>query len=371
MINSIEQIIDYLDNQYVEIKERHAAKKIGFMLGSTVSRDPNQKPYATPVRGYKDEVIFGAIVFNQVDAIIIASRFKDKVDKFYIDIEKKLAIDLNPKYDLLNLYGIDSKLIANKNQPELGNISQAISKIVSKKKLIPYKANDLTVEAVWNFTGNFFGELSGKNIFIVGLGNIGSKLALKFVESGVDVKVHGTDSRRDKNIVESLNEIKNRAVLASISLAKTLEFDLLNADCLILATSSLSVIKSHHVKCANKCSLVIDVGKGNLDPEALELFIKNDVSVWRADITTYLPIALSQNRVLSEDYSRKFGRNLVGGIGIVSGGYVGKKNDVVVDDYSNPKKAHGVCDGHGGFLDPNNEAAISLVEKLYIGITGK
>lgn len=366
MTQKLDYLIDSLRLNLKKIKDTFPGMKIGFMLGSTVGSDHNDFPYSTPIRRYELEVIFGAIVFKQADAIVLAFLFADSVDKFYVDIEKKLLIDPNPDYSMLEKYGIPSENIPKKLQPELGNISKAIRAYVENEKIIAYKANDLTVEAVWSFVVSHFQELSGKKGVIVGLGNIGSKLCLKLVESGCDIKVFSRNSVHDKMIVDGLNEIKNKAALASISLTRTIEFELLSADFIVLTASSKAVLSEYQIKYCNKCTLIVDVGKGNLDQSALECAINKNISVWRADITAYLPIALSQHKSLSQEYREKFGRSNSGELNLVSGGFIGLKYDLVVDNFMKPTLFYGVCDGHGGFLPPSNEITKEQLKKFNI-----
>lgn len=369
MTNHLNDLIFSLNHNLEKIVKNFPNSKIGFMLGSTVSKKHDETPYPTPIRSLGGEVIFGAIVFNQIHAIVLASLFAHKVSKFYVDIEKKLPIDLNPNYEILKKYNVKFSFKLNV-APELGNISKAIREYVEKDKIIPYKANDLTVDAVWSFIASFYEELSGRKAVIFGLGNIGSKLSLKLVESGCEVRVCGKEPIRERIIVDGLNQIKNRAVLASIAVSSSLEFELLTADVLILAANATSVISKKQIQHASKCTLVIDIGKGNLDHSSLNLLIEKGVPVWRADISTYLPVALSQHKALSYEYTEKFGRRSLGALNVVSGGYVGMKNDLVVDNYANPTLVHGVCDGNGGIVSPDSTQVKDLIAEFHSNLIG-
>lgn len=366
--SSIDQLVSDLKIRLAQIREVNADSCIGFMLGSTVANNPKQEPYATPIRTYENQVIFGAVVFNQIDAIILAKVFVDLVDQFYVDVEKKLPIDFSPNYKRAKAYGVDDCCIddLNSGSPELGNISQAVRNIVPANKFIPYKANDLTVDAVWFFVSSQIGDLSGKNILLVGLGNIGSKLALKFVESGASVHAHGRDYYRDSLVVGGLNKIKSKGVLAEVSLVDSLEFGALRADIIILAASSNSIFNETHARCASKCALIIDIGKGNITSEALNLLHKRNITLWRANITDYLPVMLAQSKALSSKSFRTYGRLVIGNLTVISGGWIGVYGDVVVDDYSAPSQIIGVCDGAGGFLKMTQDEIAELLKKIQL-----
>lgn len=358
MENDLEIIIQFIRNKIEGIRLTLPKHKLIFMLGNTVSKSPKQQPYSTPTRIYSNDVVVGAIVFNQVDAVILAKVFSPIVDFFYVDSEKKIPIDLNPDYEKLAKYSIK---VENTN-PELGNISAAIAGHVEKTKIRYYKANDLIVDAAWNFLIARYGELSGKKIVLVGLGNIGFKLALKLVESGVSIKIVGGDKERCERSVQTIMAIKNLGTLATVSLAENKEFELLNADCVVLAANESAVFGLGDIKILKQDSLIVDIGKGNISSEAVEYGIEFGIDIWRGDITGHLPLFLSTSYESLSAYGKKFGRRNLNGNFIISGGYVGKVDDVVVDDFNNPKQVIGVCDGNGGFLSMGSEE-LQLIQK--------
>ena len=359
----IELLLD-LEKKIEYIRKLYAGKNIGFMLGSTVSKNPKQLPYVTPIRIYENIAIIGAVVFNQIDAIIIASKLGEIVDKFYVDVEKKLPIDLIPNYKLANEYVPNLLNNFEHAGPELGNISQAIRGLVNESKLIPYKANDITVEAVWSFVSLYVGELSRKKILIVGLGNIGSKLALKFVESGASIQVYGINSYKDNLIVNALNAIKNKAVLANVILSESIEFSSLQSDVIILSTSNKNNFNINHARCSTSCKLIVDVGKGAITEEAIEFLSSIRIPIWRADVTDYLPLLLNMKPIFSNNILVKFGSKNIGEYTIISGGWIGKAGDIVVDNFAKPNLIYGICDGKGGFLVKNNEYLLSLLSNI-------
>ena len=73
----------------------------------------------------------------------------------------------NPDYSLLDKFRISSH-IKNKynsglpNQTEFGNISKVCRDVVKKSQVYSYKANDITIDAIWLFLVDYFHDLSGK-----------------------------------------------------------------------------------------------------------------------------------------------------------------------------------------------------------------
>lgn len=357
--SNVDQLLAAISNKIAELRVELPNHNIIFMLGNTVSNTPKKAPYSTPTRVYANDTVIGAIVFNQVDAAILAKGLSTKVDFFYVDSEKKLPIDLHPSREILAKHGITECDV----KPEFGNISAAIIDHVDRDKIRYYKANDLIVDAAWNFLVTKFGELSGKKMAIIGLGNIGFKLALKLVESGVSIKILGKNNERYRILTEAINSVKNIGTLATASVAENMDYELLSTDCLILASSAKGVFGLSGIELLKTSSIVIDVGKGNITNEAVESGISRGIAIWRAEITGYLPSLIANNEPFST-YMKKFGRRECKKYFIISGGFVGKINDVVVDDYRNPKQVYGVCDGEGGFFNKNIESINSILIDL-------
>ena len=138
-----------------------------FFLGNTKKLE-NRKFFFTPIRENENFIIFGAIVYSDQIAKKILKVIDGKIDMILVDIEKKIQ--------------------AKNKTDDIVNIERSAKDVVKKSKLYIYKANDLAVSAAETLLSNLFLKdkrgLGGKKILIVGVGNIGFKLALKFVESG-------------------------------------------------------------------------------------------------------------------------------------------------------------------------------------------
>ena len=180
-------------------------EKIIFTIGNTADWNKNSKPYLTPVRKIDSAYVFGIIIYTQCQSIIISSIVDGKVDYIFVDAEKKLPLLKNPDYTALKLFNIkQSDIVISKH--EYGNISSICNNFIKLSRLHLYKGNDLTVETTWTFLVNFFKELSGKKFVIVGTGNIGSKLALKLVESGANITL--IPKKNSKSIIKKLIQTK-------------------------------------------------------------------------------------------------------------------------------------------------------------------
>ena len=185
-----------------------------FTIGSTADSTKFSKPYLTPVRKIDNAYVFGIIIYTQCQSIIFSSIVDGKVDYIFVDAEKKLPLLKNPDYSPLKSFKIkvDNLTIS---KYEFGNISAICNNFVQISKLHLFKGNDLTVETTWFFLVNYFKELSGKKFLIIGAGNIGSKLALKLVESGAKIVLVPKKNSKS-TIASSINKIKQKSLLSKI-----------------------------------------------------------------------------------------------------------------------------------------------------------
>ncbi len=183
-----------------------------FSINTTTHKHGMQKPYVTPVRFLESGVICGVVVFSQIQAMIAANTVSFLVDSFLVDVEQKHDMQADVDSELVKYFKIK---YVTKNKTN--SILSAVRAIIKNDRIIEYKVNDLTVDAVWTFLSTKLNYLSGKRVAILGCGNIGSKLALKLVESGVNVVIMRRDVLKGESIASAINLIKpSRVVLLSI-----------------------------------------------------------------------------------------------------------------------------------------------------------
>jgi hypothetical protein len=131
--------------------------------------------YFTPVRCLDNIQVCGVVVANSSEAKIFARLSDGKFDYIAVDSEKKIEPS---HYSYPN---------------DLGNIEGEVLDTVKKSKVVNFKANDITVNAVDILVASRVMGVAQRKIAIVGLGNIGFKLALKFVERGCSVNMFRRD----------------------------------------------------------------------------------------------------------------------------------------------------------------------------------
>ncbi len=362
--SSLDTIIAKIKAIISDIRENEVGH-IGFLIGTTSSSADNQtEAYMTPVRKINGGNIFGVVVYSQTEAIIISHEIDGLVDAFFVDAEKKLPLVFNPNYDLLEHYGLAQYKSAN--AMEYGNISSVCAQIIKKSEYFQYKANDISVDAVWHYLVLRFKELSGKRFVIYGSGNIGNKIALKLVESGANVTMLSKHPEKANVIVNAINMIKNRHVLSNVQLSHQPLHAAVNADGVIGCTNNVQVVTAEMVKVMNSNGVVIDLGKGTIFDNAIEECLTRGIDTWRVDITAMLSGLVMNNYKTQDLIQLQYGRlKMASDLFFVSGGYIGKKYDVIVDNIHSPKIVFGICNSPGNVMYKHDKTAAKKLAEAH------
>ena len=118
-----------------------------------------------------------------------------------------------------------------------------------------------------------------------------------------------------------------------------------------------------HVKKLNSKVKIIDIGKGIIDKNALDLLLEKSIQVYRLDVTPaydgYLENIYSTLKI--NDTKLKKSRKLKN-FKLVKRGILSKENSIIVDDVNNPKIVYGISDGRGSFKKVSSKK-ISQIKK--------
>ena len=308
------------------------SKKIKcFFLGNTVKKESSSF-YISDIRENDKFIYSTIIIYNDYYAKKICKIIDGKIDFILVDIEKKST---------------------SGHKKILVNLEKCAKTIVKKSNIYTYKGNDLTVQAADTFISNFFIKdvrgVGGKNILILGSGNIGFKIGLKLVEIGANVFLYRRNKKKLLNLVQTINYIKP---IGTASKAKKIsDFDkILNkVDIIIGSTSGKSVILKKHVEKFKKKIFILDIGKGIFTRDALELAMEKH-TLFRLDITpgynAYLENIHSTIKINKKNNFQIVNKN---NILFAKKGILTKKGTLIVDNLKNPKIIYGVSDGFGSF----------------------
>lgn len=374
MIEDIKYLEDWVSAIHQKAKDLQGVSKekkidLLFSISSSTHNQNFQKPYHSPVRYLENSLIFGVVIFSQTQAMIAANTVKNFANGILVDIEQKISTQVGADQQLLKHFKISVNKKIQKSI-DVGNILIAIRSVIENDKIIKYKPNDITVDAIWNFLSTKITCLSGKKIAILGCGNIGSKLALKLVESGVDVFLVRRNKFKGALIADSINIIKPEGSTGSAYYTSSCIEASKSCDVLIgAANANTPVINWEMIQNMSQDGLVIDIGKGNIETDAIQKSFENNVDIIRGDVTASLYGFVSQQQQVQDIIQCKIGRkNINSDIGIVSGGVLGKNGEVVVDSFLLPCLIYGVSDGRGNMKTKPSELDKKHIEmvKKYI-----
>ena len=321
-----------------------------FTISATAKMRDKNPPFFSPTRRLHNGFVAGAIVYSQTQALLLCQKIDGIVHRILVDAEKKLPIQIGEEKVVLEHFGIQP-ISQSKNSRvyiEMGNLSAACRAYIKKSHFQEYKPNDMTVEAAWHFLSSWFGILSGKKIAVIGGGNIGFKLALKLVESGVHVELVRRDLSRGTLMADAINIIKPKATVAIAHYNSDALQASLFCDAIVGCTSGIPVITWDMIQSMKPEGVIIDVGKGSVYQSAARNAVEGEIPIIRCDISSAINGLIStiyrNHEVMYQERGRQ---ELEKGICVVSGGYLGLDGDIVVDNYKNPEKVIGLADGMG------------------------
>ena len=329
------------------------SKLTGFCIGNT--RKINDTGlYFSPIRNTSRLIAGSAIVYDVDQAVAVARAVDGTVDYVLIDTEKKISSEL---------YGPDN----------VGNVERAVRETVKKSRVQTYKGNDLTVDSIENLIVQILSTyprgLSGKRVAIIGAGNVGSKLALKLVERGMDVSLIRRDRVKLAAIVTALNIIKPAETIAKVTAGADNLSIAQGADLLVGLTQGTPVITMAMIDALAHDAVLLDGGKGCCEPEAIRRALEKGIPIYRADIRPgfegHMGMVLETERIV--EYA--LGRAEFDGVPVVSGGLLAALNEVVVDSITDPHAVFGLANGLGDFvrvLDDNQADRLQVVHNYIL-----
>ena len=321
-------------------------KKKVFYFGNTTKLE-RSKFYLTDIRQSRNFIYFGAIVYNDAIAKKIARIIDGKVDFALVDLEKKLL---------------------SKSKKEIVNIERAVKDTLKATKLFTYKGNDLAVQACETLVNSLFMDdvrgIGGKKILILGAGNIGFKLGIKFVESGAEVFLYRRKKTILKKLSKTINLILPKGTVAKCHTINNYKKKLNEFDIIIGTTNGRSLINGNDLKKIDK-KIIIDVGKGILKKDALNKNTSKNSNIFRLDAGPaydgYLENIYTTEKIYNKNELKI--KNL-GKYFLVKRGILGKEGSLIVDNVIKPKLFFGIADGIGGFKKTNKKKIQFLKKKF-------
>lgn len=260
--------------------------------------------------------------------------------------------------------GVDFILVDDeKKRPSLFDILTLIREVVTDSTVLTYKDNSTWAEGIDNFIASYFKNLYGVKIGIVGLNDVGMKLALSLTERGARIFIF--DKNVNSKIIGALNNVKILSSPFEIEEAHNWKELSENAMVLIGVDRSCPITEKMVVTMGE--GMIIDAVFGSVEIEALDFARKKGIQVWRTDMRAAM--AGEVTTVLrTSAMIKNMGKKYIAGVPVVSGGYIGDRGDVVVDSILHPTEVIGIADGKGRIMYDKEEVFSDRIRKVELAI---
>ncbi len=235
---------------------------------------------------------------------------------------------------------------------EVPNLEAYALTRVHKSKVLVYKPNDFTVASLDMLLACTRGSLRGQKVAIIGLGNVGAKIALRLCERGANISVYERAQERMNSVITGLN-ITKRSDTNIRGFASALEA-IHHADIVLGCTPGIAVIDKIMVASLNAGAMIIDVGNGTLTEDGIIEARNRGIEVHvLSSFGGYLGMIedwLFQRKMLSGMRQKQFDN-----FTLIVPGMLGARGDILVDSIEQTTRVIGLCDGKGDIL-PVDEA---------------
>ncbi len=324
-----------ITEQIQKIRQKAKGRITGFVVGNTSDLFSHGHYYEMPLRE-TSEFIYGGVIVRDVKTARAAAKLADgKVDYVFADDEKKIRkMYYGPHDD--------------------GNIEKAVRDALRETPIISYKGNDLAVEAIDALVRGLVPTLHGNTIAVIGAGNLGSKVALKLVERGENIRVYRRNQKKLKAIASGINNIKSSYTLAKVTVATSIASACRDAYAIIGATNEKGVITKDMIRRARRPVILIDAGKGCFADD-----ITNDPSylIYRVDVSIIQKYFFHGLIQAHKHFQKKLGRKNIPDLNatIVTTGLLGRQSELIVDSIDRPTQIIGISAGNG-VLEKNTQS---------------
>lgn len=291
-----------------------------------------------PFRYFTNYVCLPIGIKNTATGIHIAKVIDGKVDTIFVDAENKLLT--------------------------CQNLFDKVFSIVKKSKIFPIKGNDFTADSAFSVIFTILKNTFRKKILIVGAGNIGSKVALKLIECGAQVFIINSTKLSTYKQASAINVMKPAECKLQV-IPITKEKIPRNLDCIIGFTRGIPVITKDIVDNLKTGGLLLDGGTGTISKSGIDEAKRKKAMVLRLDIRIGFAYYASFILNTKEFVTKAVGKKKLDGFNIVSGGIIGEKGDIIVDNIKKPSRIIGISNGIGGVVkDITHNKNADIVKRL-------
>jgi 4-hydroxy-2-oxovalerate aldolase len=149
----------------------------------------------------------------------------------------------------------------------------------------------------------------------------------------------------DENLVASANQSFTNIGASTYGQHSTIPEKL---DAVIALSPRKPIIDADRVQRLSEDTLLFDAGIGSLHPEAIIEAEKRGLRVVRIDFRPTIAAVARELIHMRGVVKNQMGRGTWDGVGVVAGGVIGNRGEIIVDNFSHPTRIIGVADGTGG-----------------------
>jgi len=339
--------VDDILNEVHEIAKK-TNTYTGFTIANTKKHSSTSTPYFPPIRETNHIICGNIIVYTEELAKKVAEYVDGRVDYILVDAEKKI---------LPSEYG----------ENDAGNIELAVFLNTKQSKILTFKANDLTANAVDTLISYSYSPIGGKKIAIIGAGNIGTKVALTLLERGAKIRLYRRDKEKLKSITKALNLIKPSGTISEAEYFDTIEETCFDTDIIIGCTPGIPVISKDCINNMRYGGIIIDIGKGSVSKDVISYAKQKNIKVIREDVRAGFDGIINSIFSTKNLIENDMGEREIDGIMVASGGIMAEEGYIIVDNYKNPTRVVGVSNGEGDFkreLSDEEKQKLKTIEQV-------
>ena len=301
-------------------------------LQNTVSSDNDKKSlFFLPIRKIEKYIFSGICNGNNNETLY----FLEKIQKY----AKYILLDVEKKYPWMEC--------SQSEKIYLGNIEGLVDKIIDHKKVINIWPNTITVEACISLVCNIKGPLSDTKLAVIGMGNIGFKLALRLVESGCKTSICSSDFNSTLLTARIIDQIKPKNTISSPTPFREIMPCVSDQDIIFVCTGSSLVIDEKIAKNLSENTKIFSLSNLKISDDVDKIFYEKNISFTIVDINQFYFLEVLKREIIQKSPKPK--KNQINNLSLISNGYSGKSNNIVVDDADNPMVVLGHIDENGSF----------------------
>lgn len=253
------------------------------------------------------------------------------------------AVDGEVDFILLDVEGKTAGWAAELEKIQAGRL---------RSRILTYQPNDLTARAADALLAQLGVRPGIGPVAILGAGHLGGRIAQRLVERGHVVRLWRRNADALKATCDAINALRSPHATGRAETAPTAVAASTGARAVLGCAAGMPVMTTDVIQVVGDDATLIDVGNGTIAPEAIaaasgrgmSMLCLNFRGAYEGEVTMLL-----RTRDMVE---RQVGRRQVGQATLISGGVLGRRGDVIVDNYARPTQIYGIADGKGDVVIP-------------------